>query len=77
MGHTEKQEDDQVWLVSFLGYDIGFIDNDENRVKSATNPFASEKCKPSLRNKLLPMSPALWRRDSPPKPTYMLLFVQS
>lgn len=37
-----------IWLVSFMHYDIGFFDEDANRVEPATNPFAE---------KLLPMCP--------------------
>jgi putative transposase len=38
-----REVDDQVWLVSFLKYDLGFFDNKENRVEPATNPFTPEK----------------------------------
>lgn len=38
---------DQIWLVSFMEYDIGFFDKNENRVEPAPNPFSS---------KVLPMS---------------------
>lgn len=39
---------DQIWLVSFMDYDLGFFDNDDNRVEPVGhNPFAP---------KLLPMS---------------------
>jgi transposase InsO family protein len=39
---------DQVWLVSFMHYDLGFFDRDENRVEPVgLNPFAP---------KVLPMS---------------------
>ena len=39
---------DQVWLVSFMNYDLGFFDKDENRVEPmGQNPFAP---------KVLPMS---------------------
>lgn len=38
---------DQIWLVSFMEYDIGFFDENENRVEPAPNPFSS---------KVLPMS---------------------
>ena len=34
---------DQIWLVSFLEYDLGFFDKDENRVEPGPNPFAPEK----------------------------------
>jgi len=32
-----------VWLVSFLGFDLGFFDRDEGRVEPAQNPFGPEK----------------------------------
>ena len=39
---------DEVWLVSFMDYDLGFFDKDENRVEPmGLNPFAP---------KVLPMS---------------------
>lgn len=39
---------DEIWLVSFMDYDLGFFDQTENRVEPAgTNPFAP---------KVLPMS---------------------
>lgn len=40
---------DQIWLVSFMEYDLGFFDREENRVQPVgENPFAP---------KVLPMSP--------------------
>ena len=30
---------DNIWLVSFLDYDLGFFDEEEGRVEPATNPF--------------------------------------
>ena len=38
-----REVEDQIWLVSFLNYDLGFFDNKENRVEPATNPFTTEK----------------------------------
>jgi putative transposase len=38
-----REVDDQIWLVSFLDYDLGFFDKDEGRVEPAPNPFAPEK----------------------------------
>jgi putative transposase len=38
---------DRIWLVSFMEYDLGFFDEDENRVEPAGNPFIP---------KVLPMS---------------------
>ena len=41
LGLTEVE--DQIWMVSFLDYDLGFFDSKEDRVEPATNPFAPEK----------------------------------
>ena len=38
-----REVDDQIWLVSFLDFDLGFFDRDENRVEPAPNPFGPEK----------------------------------
>jgi transposase InsO family protein len=38
-----REIDDQIWLVSFLDYDLGFFDRDEVRVEPAPNPFAPEQ----------------------------------
>lgn len=38
-----REVDDQIWLVSFLDYNLGFVDRDEGRVEPAPNPFAPEK----------------------------------
>ncbi len=35
-----KQTDDNIWLVSFLDFDLGFFDHQEGRVEPAPNPFA-------------------------------------
>jgi len=43
-----REVDDQVWLVSFMHYDLGFFDNESCRVECADNPFGA---------KVLPMSP--------------------
>lgn len=43
-----KQIADQVWLVSFMNYDLGFFDNETCRIECAENPFGA---------KVLPMSP--------------------
>jgi putative transposase len=37
-----REVDDQIWLVSFLNYDLGFFDSKEDRVEPASNPFAPE-----------------------------------
>jgi len=38
-----REVDEQIWLVSFMDYDLGFFDQDEGRVEPAPNPFAPEK----------------------------------
>lgn len=43
-----REVDDKIWLVSFMDYDIGFFDEDSNKIDPAENPFMA---------KLLPMSP--------------------
>jgi hypothetical protein len=37
-----REVDHQIWLVSFLNYDLGFFDEVEGRVELATNPFLPE-----------------------------------
>ncbi len=34
---------DEIWLVSFMGYDLGFFDKETGRVEPTLNPFAPEK----------------------------------
>jgi putative transposase len=43
-----KQVSDQIWLVSFMQYDLGFFDHETCRIESAENPFVA---------KVSPMSP--------------------
>ena len=38
-----REVDDQIWLVSFLDFDLGFFDRGEGRVEPAPNPFVPEK----------------------------------
>jgi len=33
---------DNIWLVSFMDYDLGFFDQDENRVEPGVNPFIAK-----------------------------------
>lgn len=42
-----KQVEDNIWLVSFMDYDLGYFDEETNRVEPGENPFGS---------KVLPMS---------------------
>jgi hypothetical protein len=44
-----REVEEQVWLVSFLDFDLGFFDREEGRVEPAPNPF--------LPKKVLTMSP--------------------
>jgi putative transposase len=41
VGVTEV--DDQIWLVSFLDYDLGYFDNERGRVEPGPNPFMPDK----------------------------------
>jgi len=43
-----KEVSDQIWLVSFMQYDLGFFDHETCRLEPVANPFAP---------KLLPLSP--------------------
>jgi len=38
-----REVDDQIWLVSFMDYDLGFFDNEKGRVEPALNPFGPDK----------------------------------
>ncbi len=38
-----REVDDQIWLVSFLDYDLGYFDRDEDRIEPGPNPFAPEQ----------------------------------
>ena len=42
-----REAEDKIWQVRFMEYDLGFFDEDENRVEPADNPFTP---------KVLPMS---------------------
>jgi putative transposase len=42
-----REVSDKIWLVSFMDYDLGFFDEESNKVDPAENPFMA---------KLLPMS---------------------
>ena len=43
-----KQVEDQIWLVSFMHYDLGYFDDETCRLEPIENPFGP---------KVLPMSP--------------------
>jgi putative transposase len=38
-----REVDDQVWQVSFLEYDLGYFDKDQDRVEPGPDPFAPDK----------------------------------
>jgi transposase InsO family protein len=38
-----REVEDQIWLVSFLDFDLGFFDREQGRVEPAPNPFVPEK----------------------------------
>ena len=38
-----REVDEQIWLVSFLDFDLGFFDRDQGRVEPAPNPFEPVK----------------------------------
>ena len=42
-----KEVDDGIWLVSFMHYDLGYIDLEQKTLQTLDNPFGS---------RLLPMS---------------------
>jgi putative transposase len=38
-----REVEGQVWLVSFLDYDLGFFDKEKRRVETAPNPFVPDR----------------------------------
>jgi hypothetical protein len=38
-----REVEDAVWQVSFLEYDLGYFDKDQDRVEPGPNPFAPDK----------------------------------
>ena len=42
-----KQVEEQIWLVSFMTYDLGYFDHETGRLEPIANPFGA---------KVLPMS---------------------
>ena len=37
-----REIEEQIWLVSFLDYGLGFFDNERGRVEPGTNPFVPD-----------------------------------
>jgi len=38
-----REVDDQVWQVSFMEYDLGYFDKEQDRVEPGPNPFKPDK----------------------------------
>jgi len=38
-----REVDDQIWLVSFLEYDLGYFDKERDRVEPGPSPFMPDK----------------------------------
>jgi hypothetical protein len=36
-----KEVDDSIWLVSFMDYDLGYIDLEERTLQPLDNPFGA------------------------------------
>ena len=51
-----KEVDDGIWLVSFIAYDLGYIDLEQKTLQPIDNPFGPI-VSPCLRYELLPMCP--------------------
>jgi hypothetical protein len=50
-----KEVEDGIWLVSFMNYDLGYIDLEEKTCSPLKTP-SGQKCNPCLRYVPLPMS---------------------
>jgi hypothetical protein len=50
-----KEVEEGIWLVSFMQYDLGYIDLEEKLCSLSKTP-SGQKCNPCLRYVLLPMS---------------------
>lgn len=37
-----KEEEDNIWLVNFMQYDIGYFDREACRVQPVENPFGQK-----------------------------------
>ena len=38
-----RELEEQIWLVSFLDYDLGFFDTEKGRVEPAPDPFVPDR----------------------------------
>src|SRR5207249_10293881 len=57
-----KEVDDGIWIVSFMQYDLGFIDLEQKTCNPQTTRLAPG-CNPCLRYELLPMCPGRTGED--------------
>ncbi len=51
-----KEVDDGIWIVSFMRYDLGYIDLEQRTLQTIDNPLGT-RLSPMSRYKPLPMSP--------------------
>ena len=56
-----NEVDEGIWLVSFIDYDLGYIDLEQRTLQPVDNPFGP-RLSPSLRYVLLPMCPGRTNR---------------
>jgi hypothetical protein len=40
-GQSNKEVDDGIWIVSFMHYDLGFIDLEQKTLQPLDNPFGT------------------------------------
>ncbi len=52
-----KEVDEGIWLVSFMHYDLGYIDLKQKNLANHRQPGRPQGCRLCLRYKVLPMSP--------------------
>src|SRR5437899_3176709 len=57
-----KEVDSGIWLVSFMDYDLGYIDLEERTLPPLENPFGPKMLPKCVRNTLLPMCPVRTNR---------------
>ena len=76
-----KEVDDGIWIVSFMHYDLGYIDLEQKTLQPLDNPFGAEVvthvlgtfCYPCLRAG----QPVRWRRERDPSfPRRSLIYNQ-
>src|SRR5690606_22101237 len=53
----KRPRDDGIWLVSFMHYDLGYIDLEQRTLQTVDNPIGTRLSHHCLRYILLPMCP--------------------